>query len=182
LLRAHEPRSECEITWWHGRLSGEFIAACFDGLVPIDVIASRPVRWATGHATPPETPRLVTALEELERELKEAGWERIGRGDEWYSHRFRRRSGADAAEAAIGPSAGKPDLGLVAGQATPREQRSDRPTVERAPRPVPRAGATAGTMLTSRISAYSLAASRDREAGSPWPRPEVVELARWIDY
>src|SRR5580693_6923011 len=82
--------TECEITWWRGYAHGEFIAARFDGLVPIEVICSETVRWP-GSQAPEQKPRVVDALATLVAQLERDGWELLGQGDDWYAYRFGRR-------------------------------------------------------------------------------------------
>jgi hypothetical protein len=84
---------------------GEFVATRFEGSVPIEVGASRSVRWAGGQASPEQRPPVVQALASLVLELERDGWERVGHGEDWYAYRFRRRvgthGGADRVEPAV---------------------------------------------------------------------------------
>jgi len=98
--QTEETWAECEITWSRGDEQGEFIAARFDGLVPVEVICSQLVRWPGGHLGPEEKPRVVHALGTLVAQLERDGWERLEQGSDWYAYRFRRRASAarDATE------------------------------------------------------------------------------------
>ena len=87
--QAEELWTECEIVWWRGPMRGEFIAARFNGLARIEV-SWRSVLWPGRAAIPVQKPRVLAALAALERQLEREGWERVGQGDLWYAHRFRR--------------------------------------------------------------------------------------------
>jgi hypothetical protein len=85
-----EPWTECEITYWRGHVHGEFIAAHFNGLARIDV-RWQSVLWPGRDTIPEEKPRTVAALDALDAQLLQDGWERHGHGDWWYARRYRRR-------------------------------------------------------------------------------------------
>ena len=87
-----EQWTECEITYWRGHVHGEFIAAHFNGLARIDV-RWQSVLWPGRETIPEKKPRTVAALDALDAQLLQDGWERYGQGDWWYARRYRRRVG-----------------------------------------------------------------------------------------
>ncbi len=111
-----EQWTECEITYWRGHVHGEFIAAHFNGLARIDV-RWQSVLWPGRDTIPEEKPRTVAALDALDAQLLQDGWERHGHGDWWYARRYRRRiSDTEVAE----PHQPTPPPGLTRRSSRPR--------------------------------------------------------------
>ncbi len=81
---------ECEITWWRGYVSGEFVAVSIDTDPAEELARSKSFRWLRGSNAPPEKRRVASRLARLCQQLEGAGWEQHERDAAWYAYRFRR--------------------------------------------------------------------------------------------
>jgi hypothetical protein len=89
--------AECRIALSRGHLTSHFYATTtLWGRGQDAVLAASPeFHWAKATAPPPDRPDVRSAYELLLGELEASGWERNGRGSEWFSLRFRRREGRE---------------------------------------------------------------------------------------
>ena len=87
---------ECEIGYWRGYVSGEFIALSVAGPRTGEAVRSKRFRWLSGNAAPRERGRAVARLAELAKRLESEGWHRFDRGEDWYALRFWRVGGTQA--------------------------------------------------------------------------------------
>ncbi|HWN21359.1 MAG TPA: hypothetical protein VNP93_05265 [Gaiellaceae bacterium] len=94
--RLHKPEQDeagrpaeetCEIAWWRGYVKSQFYV---QSNAPLDqVLASRLFRFR-GSEEPEQTGAAAEAHRALVEELRAAGWVPDGRGEQWFSERFRR--------------------------------------------------------------------------------------------
>ena len=94
--RASSPHEECQIDVWRGYVYGEFVAFRSGGSDTAVVARSRSFRWPRGQTTVPETPTMVSKLEEFCAQLEAGGWELLDSSVPavWYGRRFRRARAA----------------------------------------------------------------------------------------
>jgi hypothetical protein len=85
-----DDRWRCEICWDAGYLSSRFEAVALrPGHRKGRVVGGGGVfRWLLMSDPDPRTPEYAADVSNLEHALLQAGWERAGRGAEWYAQRF----------------------------------------------------------------------------------------------
>ena len=76
----------CEIASWRGYVKWQFYVKSQS---PLEVFSS-PYFRARGNGAPERTDAALRAHAPLVEKLIAAGWEQDGRGEHWYSERFRR--------------------------------------------------------------------------------------------
>jgi hypothetical protein len=83
-LAAEAPAAECEIVWWRGFSTSQFLAVHGD-----DLVASSPFFASSESDQLKKSPEAVRALEALVETLKQDGWSVGERGREWFRIRMR---------------------------------------------------------------------------------------------
>jgi hypothetical protein len=85
-----QSRWRCELKWDAGYFNSRFQAVVYPpGTEPgRPVAAGDPFKWTFMSDPDPKGERHVAQVRALVSALEAAGWERVGRGPAWYSHRF----------------------------------------------------------------------------------------------
>jgi hypothetical protein len=79
----------CEIALWREHDEAVLYARSFHGEEEL-TIAESPRFHVSGDGVPEQSTASLDAHEQLCDELARDGWERVGRGVDWYNDRFRR--------------------------------------------------------------------------------------------
>ena len=81
------PRSYayCEIVWWRGYVTGQFVARREDGEL---VAQSRPFRWSRTKPPPETKGRARRAYARLVERLEADGWHAVDDGELWFETGF----------------------------------------------------------------------------------------------
>jgi hypothetical protein len=90
----------CEIKWDAGWIDSRFRAVTYRprGRRGRAIGASNPIKGRLMARPEPDRPVDREAVRELAAALETAGWERVGRGSDWYAERFRWRHESAPAE------------------------------------------------------------------------------------
>ncbi|MDQ4019680.1 MAG: hypothetical protein M3188_07595 [Actinomycetota bacterium] len=83
-VAAEAPAAECEIVWWRGFSTSQFLAVHGD-----DLVASSPFFASSESDQLKKSPEAVRALEALVETLEQDGWSVGERGREWFRLRMR---------------------------------------------------------------------------------------------
>ena len=89
-----DSRPFCQIGWWRGYLSCEFVAVLNGETI---IARSKGFRWRGDGEFPTKTTAAVRRLRELGQQLVELGWryEEADSADPWYAWRFLRERGSE---------------------------------------------------------------------------------------
>jgi hypothetical protein len=85
----HQTIDVCEIECWRGYVKWQFHVKSPS---PLEASFSSPYFRAVGGMAPEQTDAALRAHGALVEKLTAAGWERDGRGEDWFAERFQREA------------------------------------------------------------------------------------------
>ena len=137
-----DSRPFCQVGWWRGYLSCEFVAIQNGETV---IARSKGFRWRGGGEFPTKTTAAVRRLRELGQQLVELGWryEEADPADPWYAWRFLQERHSEEPRQADVPELDLDSEPVAAGVVERRDDPDDHPLEAPPAAPLPREGVVA---------------------------------------